>query len=112
MKYEMSMVRGDTLAFEIRIEGDVGTVTGIAMSCKKAYAEGYVFHKDLMDGVTPISGEDSAWRVRVAPADTEDATPGCYEYDVELSVLDEDTEETDVYTLLHGTLMIERDVTR
>lgn len=109
MTYDMKLVRGDTLAFGIRIDGDVGEVLGLAMSCRALYGADdgeYVFQKTLEDGIEPVTGEDSAWSVRVAPEDTANVRPGRYEYDVQFTI------GADVYTPLHGVLEILRDVTR
>ena len=70
---------------------------------KKASDEVSIFQKSLTDGITKI--DDTTYRVRVAPEDTNGVAAGKYAYDLQIGV------GTDIYTLLMGNLTIVQDVT-
>lgn len=100
----ISMVRGDTLAFGIEIEGLEQDLDSAHFSCKESYsATSYIFHKTLEDGISKVS--DGQYRVRVAPEDTQGIDAGNYYYDLQIGV------NSDVFTIMKGSLTIEPDVT-
>lgn len=107
MQYQnITMVRGDTLAFNVvplDSDGNVVSVSSAYFSCKKNRAmSSYEFQKSLGDGIIQDAG---GLMVRVAPEDTADIDAGRYYYDLQLGVDD------DIYTVLIGSLSIEQDVT-
>ena len=106
MEYQnITMIRGDTLAFNVEIlddNGDVVLVDSAEMICKKKPLEDdAIFHKTLGDG---IQQSDGLLTVRVAPSDTSEADAGRYFYDFRVGI------DEDVYTLMIGILTIEQDV--
>ena len=114
LKKDITMVKGDTMAFGFQLEGlDGSTPDDIVFSCKNNPEDEYaVFTCKLSeeDGVW-IDSEDTVhdiltYGVRVAPAKTEDLNTGRYFYDLEIDV------NNDVFTLMKGRLLIEYDVTR
>ena len=102
----ITMVRGDTLAFNVEVFDDSGnpiTVDSADFTCKKKLAGDLsVFHKSLGSG---ISQSDGIISVRVAPSDTKEVDAGRYFYDFQIGV------GGDVFTLLRGVLTLEQDVT-
>ena len=103
-KKNISMVRGDTLAFDIKLTDVEATVESIYFSCKQNYTEEeYVFQKSIADGVTEV--DEDTYRVRVAPEDTANVAAGEYVYDLQLGL------GADIYTLLMGRLTLKQDVT-
>lgn len=100
----LSMVRGDTLAFSFEIEG-IDSLDTAYFSCKaNADDDTYVFQKSLSDGISVVTA--GKYRVRVAPEDTSNIEIGSYYYDLEIGV------NSDIYTILKGVLKVEQDVTR
>lgn len=107
MEYEnITMVRGDTLAFNVEITDEMGNsinADSAQMTCKKnPQGSETVFHKTLGAG---INQNDGLLTVRVAPADTKEVDAGLYFYDFQIGV------GQDIYTIMIGTLTIEQDVT-
>lgn len=99
----LTMVRGDTLAFGIEIEGLDTDLESAYFTAKDSYsAETPAFQKSLGDGITKV--ETGKYRVRVAPEDTRNVNPGQYYYDLQIGV------NSDVYTIMKGTLDIENTV--
>ncbi len=99
------MVRGDTLAFGVEIEGLGQDLDTCYFSCKTDPSDtNYVFQKSLDDGITVV--EQGKYRVRVAPDDTENLNTGKYFYDLEIGI------NGDIYTVLRGKLEIVYDITR
>ena len=105
VKHDMSMVRGDTLAFFVSFKGAVRKyISSLTFSAKTAdTVTNYIFSKTLGDGVTKI--DEGLYRVRVAPSDTADIRGGKYVYDLQLGIGE------DIYTLLKGRFTIIQDVT-
>lgn len=101
----ITMVRGDTLAFNTEIrddDGNVVTVDSADFSCKKRLLdEERIFHKTLGNGISQGNGYVS---VRVAPEDTQEIEAGRYFYDYQIGIGE------DRYTLMKGVLTIEQDV--
>lgn len=103
-RYDIDMVRGDTLSFEIQIDGDISTPTNIRMTARPAFsATSQLFQVSLNNGITRT---DAGYLVRVAPSMTVNASPGSYNYDVEF------TFGSDVYTPILGKLNITADMSR
>ncbi len=102
----ITMVKGDTLAFNVEIMDESGEpviVDSAYFSCKKNLNDDvFTFQKTLMNG---ISQTDSILTVRIAPNDTRDVDAGEYFYDMQIGV------GSDVYTLLIGTLSLMQDIT-
>ena len=105
VEQNLTMVRGDTLSFDLVLSDlDGSTVTSIFFTAKKkATDETPVFQKSLGDGISLLEG--STYRVRVAPEDTAGVAAGKYAYDLQIGVL------SDIYTVLMGTLQVIQDVT-
>ena len=101
----ITMVKGDTLAFNVEIyddNGDPVLVDSAFFSCKKNLNDDvFTFQKSLVDG---ISQTDSILTVRVAPEDTKDVESGEYFYDFQIGV------DSDVYTLMIGVLTLMQDI--
>lgn len=101
----LDMIRGDTLAFAVEIEGLDQDLESARFSCKNAFGDAeYIFQKTLENGISKI--ETGKYRVRVAPEDTENITPKSYRYDLEIGV------NGDKYTVLRGSLKVVEDITR
>ena len=104
-KVKWQMVRGDTLAFVVQIQGEDPSMDTVTFSCKTdSGASTYIFQKTLSNGVTEL--ETGKYRVRVAPEDTANLEAGTYAIDLELGV------NGDVATPILGTLKIVEDITR
>ncbi len=102
---ELSMVRGDTFAFDIVLSDLDGTsISSIFFTAKKKATDATpIFQKSLEDGISLL--EEGRYRVRVAPMDTDGVAAGKYVYDLQVGI------GNDVYTILIGTLQIIQDVT-
>ena len=110
MKKNLDMIRGDTLAFAVKItfDSDVQELDSAYFTCKRNYAEDTpIFQKKLNNGIYVSEETDDGliYIVRVAPKDTKDIDAGKYYYDLEIGV------NSDVFTILYGVLDIENDVT-
>ena len=99
----ISMVKGDTLAFGIEIEG-VSTLESAYFSCKKNKDdENYIFQKSIENGIYKVA--DGKYGIRVAPEDTKNVDAGIYYYDLQIQV------NLDIYTVLIGQLEIVEEIT-
>lgn len=102
----ITMTRGDTVAFNAEIlddKGNVVIVDSADFTCKKRVAESEnVFHKTLGAGIQQAEG---LLTVRIAPEDTQEIDAGRYFYDFCLGI------GNDKYTVMKGVLSIEQDVT-
>ena len=100
----LSMTRGDTLAFGVEIGGLDQDLTTAYFSCKRELSdETYAFQKTLTDGISKV--ETGKYRVRVAPSDTANLELGDYYYDLQIGV------NSDIFTILRGKLKIMYEVT-
>ena len=101
----LTMIKGDTVAFGIEIDGlDGQDLDSAFLTCKEIpTSSAYIFQKSLGDGIT--DNGDGTYNVRVAPEDTENVTAGAYFYDLQIGI------NGDVYTLMLGLLTILQDVT-
>ena len=105
----LSMVRGDTLAFGIEIEGNTQDLDSAFFSVKQDIdSDQYLFRKSLGYGITKVGIGDNfiQYRVRVAPEDTENIEDGNYYYDLEIGL------NGDIFTVLRGVLTILKAVER
>lgn len=99
----ITMVRGDTLAFDMLIDG-VSTLETAYFTAKGDLAsDTAIFQKAIGDGINKIA--DGEYSVRVAPEDTAGVESGKYYYDLQIGF------SGDVYTIQKGILEIEQDVT-
>lgn len=104
MKYNLEMVRGDTLTFGFELEG-VDSITSAYFSVKKNKNESeYALQKALYHGIDRV--ESSKYRVRVPPSDSEKLEAGIYYYDLQVET------NGDRFTILYGQLTVVQDVTR
>lgn len=105
MTRNLSLIRGDTLAFTITINGLTEDLTAAYFTVKTDYnATEPSIQKTLEDGITSLSVLGS-YAVRVAPEDTASLNTGTYVYDLQITIGD------DVYTPLIGSFIIGPDVT-
>lgn len=104
MKHDISMVRGDTLAFGMEFTGLDQDLDSAYFTVRKTYTGSVLFQKSIGSGISKV--EENKYRVRIAPEDTEDLNPGIYKYDLEVSA------NGDVFTILIGDLNLKNDVTR
>lgn len=101
-RFNLNMVRGDTLAFAARFNGLTQDLTSAHFTIRTTSGT-QVAQKSIGSGITKVA--TGLYKVRVAPADTANVTPGEYKYDFEVGL------GTDIFTLLIGRLMIDEDVT-
>lgn len=99
----ISMIRGDTFAFGVEIEGLDQNLSSAYFTCRKSFDGEIVFQKSLSHGISKVT--TGQYRVRVAPEDTKQVEAGQYYYDLEIGA------NSDIFTILKGTLTIEHDVT-
>lgn len=98
------MIRGDTVAFGMEIDGLDEDLDFCYFTCKENYTdEANLFQKSLGDGIKKI--ETGKYSIRIAPEDTKDAEAGMYFYDLTLGV------NGDVFTVKNGVFCIKWDVT-
>ena len=101
----LEMTRGDTKAFAVEIEGLDQDLDTAYLSCKHVAEDNeYVFQKSLGDGISKV--ETGKYRVRIAPADTENLDLGTYYYDLQIGV------NGDIFTPMKGKLQLTYDITK
>lgn len=104
MKKNLTMIRGDTLAFTFEVEGLQEDLGSCYFSCKKTIDdENYTFQKSLENGITKV--ETGKYKVRIAPSDTHNLELGNYIYDLQIGIGE------DIYTIMLGPLSIEKEIT-
>ena len=102
--YQITMVRGDTLAFGLEFEGLNQDIESAKFTVKvNATDEQILFQKTLGLGISKV--EAGQYVVRIAPYDTENLEAGNYHFDLEISL------NNDVFTIMKGILVLEQDVT-
>ena len=111
MKKNIQMIRGDTLAFAVKITFDEApqALDTAYFTCKRNYSDNTpIFQKKLENGIYLADTTDDAvyYTVRVAPIDTKSVEAGQYYYDMQIGV------NGDIYTILDGVIEIGWDVTR
>lgn len=103
---DITMVKGDTLAFGVEIydeDGALMDITSAEFVARQTYnSQTALFRKTLGDGIAKV--EDGIYSVRVAPSDTSSAEPGEYYYDFRVGVGD------DIYTIWKGLLILQAKV--
>ena len=101
----ITMVKGDTLSFNVIIKDDSGnpvTVDDAIFAIRKSLTSGAKASVSLGDGITQ---DDGVLTVRLAPSVTENLTDqGYFYYDLRIEI------DSDVYTLLKGMILIEMPV--
>lgn len=100
---DWSMIRGDTLSFNVELEWLEDDLDSLTFTCRTIGSEEIVFQKTLTDGCVKL--ETGKYYVRVAPADTENVSPGTYAMDLQIEF------NSDRSTLFQGTLKIVKDET-
>lgn len=105
-KKNLTMTRGDTMAFGLYIKGLGHAADSVRFSCSKSNGSNVIFSKDLTDSIVETRDNDPIYRIRIAPEDTNNIEPGDYLYDFEVQI------NSDVFTIMKGTLTIEPDITR
>lgn len=104
MEKNLTMIRGDTLAFGLEFEGLEQDLSAASFTIKRNLDDVTpLVQKTIGSGISKVSS--GQYRVRVAPGDTESLDPGYYNYDCEIQV------NNDVFTLFYGILEIVRGVT-
>lgn len=110
--YHISMIRGDTLSFNLEFTGLDKEIDTACLTVKEYEDGDIIFQKNLDNGNGITKLDDTHYTVRVAPEDTEDLVAKSYHFDLEISiVVDEVFEKSDVFTIMRGILEIEKDVT-
>ena len=105
----IDMVRGDTLAFAFEYDGTTQDLDSAYFTCKQDLDNTEpLFQKSLSDGISKVATTETGvqYRVRVDPDDTINLSPGIYYYDLQIEL------NSDIYTILRGSLKIYADVTR
>ena len=105
-KLDITMTRGDTLAFNLRLKGLEDNLDSAYFTVTQPESLGFVqiFQKSLNDGITNLG--DGLYSVRVAPEDTVQMFPKAYLYDIEIGIGE------DVFTPFAGELKLERGSTQ
>lgn len=100
---DWSMIRGDTMSFNVEIEDLPQDLSSMIFTCRNVKKDEIIFQKTLGDGCMKIS--QGKYQVRVAPEDTENISAGIYNFDLEIQW------GTDRYTPVWGSLKIINDET-
>lgn len=112
IRKEITMIKGDTLAFNFQVQGlDGAEPVNIFFTCReKPESENFYFQRSLVHGITRIDydaeTDTATYSVRVRPDETASLTAGRYYYDLQMNVDD------DILTLMKGRLNIDWEVTR
>jgi hypothetical protein len=100
----ITMVRGDTLSFNVEVIGEDTTLDGAFFTIKKNFDDDPVAQISLGSGISDLG--DGLYVVRLAPSLTHDLDVGKYHYDLELD------KGTDKFTVKRGIIELVNDVTR
>lgn len=109
---DITMVKGDTLAFGFQIQGLGGSEpSSIAFTCKNTPEDTEALFAVSLDDNIILRDYDSdediyTYSVRIPPSLTEDLDLGRYFYDLELTAND------DVLTLMRGRLTLVYEITK
>ena len=104
VKENISMVRGDTYAFDLVLSELDANVNTIFFTVKKWRDDAQpTVQKSLADGITTVG--ELRYRIRVAPEDTKELEAGNYIYDLQIGIGE------DIYTPMMGEFIIIQDVT-
>lgn len=112
VRRDISMVKGDTLAFGFQIQGLGGSEpSSIIFTCKNTPEDtSALFAVSLDDNITlrDYNSEEDiyTYSVRIPPSLTEDLDIGRYFYDLQLTAND------DILTLMIGRLTLEQEITK
>jgi len=101
--YQINMIRGDTLSFNLEFTGLNQDLTTADFTVKEYEDGDIIFQKKLGAGIT--KQDSSHYCVRIAPADTQALVPKNYHFDLEITI------NGDVFTIMIGILVLEEDVT-
>lgn len=102
-KLDISMVRGDTLSFGLEFEGLDQDLDCASFVCGREYgSRDVVINKTIGNGIW--KQDDTHYGVRIAPEDTKDLDGMIYYYDLQVGA------NGDIFTILHGKLLLEKDV--
>ena len=110
-KKTLEVIRGDTLSFAFSLEFDSNPqmLEKANLTCRKNIDDSTpIFQKSLNNGIEFVKQERNKtfYSVRIAPEDTNDIDAGRYFYDLSIEL------NGDVFTIIHGMLIIENDITR
>ena len=98
----LTMVRGDTLAFGLEYDGTDQDLESAYFTVKaSANAVDVVAQKSLGFGISKT--DTGKYVVRLAPEDTREVEPGVYYYDFQVGI------NGDIFTLMIGALTILQD---
>lgn len=102
---DFTMTRGDTLAYNLKLEGlNQQPLTAAYFSVKTdKNSPDYVFQRTLGNGITLAA--DDLLIVRARPEDTAELEPNTYYYDLQITI------GNDIYTIQEGKLIINKGVT-
>ena len=95
----ITLVRGNTFAFGARFRDLDQDLDGAYFTVRKTHESNILIQKTIGNGIEKV--ETGLYRIRIAPADTDDLNVGMYYYDFTVSV------NGDVFTLLTGVLMLD-----
>lgn len=99
----INMVRGDTFAFGLEIDGIDQDLETAFFTVRKSYDGDIIFQRSIGNGVEKV--ETGLYSIRIAPENTKELEAGHYYYDFEIGL------NSDVFTLAKGDLLIEQDTT-
>lgn len=111
----LSMIRGDSQTYTIRIKQHDGTPYciknwAITFTLKTNYDLSDAqasFQKSVTTFADSTAGTSGVAILRIEPADTINLDPGEYDYDIQVC-----TSDNKIYTVLRGKFELEYDVTR
>lgn len=104
IRKNLTMVRGDTMQFQMKLKNVDATVASIFFTAKVNGDDASpVFQESLESGITEI--EPDLYQIRIAPADTANVAAGTYVYDLQIGL------GSDIWTPLMGSLVLLQDVT-
>lgn len=98
----LRVMRGDTLCFGLEFDGLDQDLDSAYFSVSETYGSPYIFQKSLNNGI--IKNNTNEYIVAISPEDTSQEI-GRYNYDLQIGVND------DIFTIMMGPFMIERDIT-
>ena len=109
MVRNLYLIRGDTLSFTFQVTGVTSNLTSAYFSVKKNIDDTrYAIQKTLSNGITKVTSDTNSvtYQVRCAPSDTNALNDVNYVYDLQIGV------GSDIYTILKGRFVVDKDVTR
>ncbi len=105
MKRDISVIKGNTIAFTMSFSDLEDTLTGAYFSAKDRIDDTeYAFQVTLGNGISQIDDTDK-YLINVPPSMTKDLDVGAYYYDLTVVI------GSNVYTLLYGILNVNPGVT-